>query len=130
MDGKRREKEKRDKERKVVSKSLFVPVADVCNWRRMVKKRVKKEKRDKEMTVAVDRLWNITSPRAQARYTERRGRKYSQRRAENTNQGGSRASGMYTRGGKRKARGFKDKRQSGRAATAALSRTWSISSFL
>ena len=59
----------------------------------MVKKRVKKEKRDKEMKVAVDRLWNITSPRAQARYTgkERRGkeevlaeacRKYKPRRQQ------------------------------------------------
>ena len=113
MDGKRLEKEKRD-----------IPVADVCNRRGMVKKRVKKEKRDKEMKVAVDRLWNITSARAQARYTgkERRGKeevlaeacgKYKPRRQQSKPHVHNRRQKNVGRVG---------------AATAALSRTWSISS--
>ena len=58
-----------------------------------------KEKRDKKMKV-VHRLWK----QYVGEKVERAGRrKYSQRRAENTKQGGSRASGSYTRAGKRKA---------------------------
>ena len=70
---------------------------------------MEKEKRDKEMKVAVGRLWQhyFAESAGKIRSKAEGGagrRKYSQKRWENTNQGGNRASGIYTGAGRRNAR--------------------------
>ena len=82
------------------------------------------------MKVAVDRLWQhyFAESAGKIRSKAEGGagrRKYSQKRAENTNQGGSRASGIYTGAGRRNARAALSTRRGrqmrGRAATGARS---------
>ena len=80
-----------------------------------------KEKRDKKMKVAVDRLWQHYVAEGTR---ERRGRgkeEVLERRAGNTKQGGSRASGSYTRAGNgRRALSMRKCRRRGGAALKHL----------